>query len=64
MPPESWRSKEINSINSSGVAKAECCAGDRQPQQKMPLLDHLVGAAGQGQWHGDAERLCGFEIDD
>jgi hypothetical protein len=31
---------------------------------KMPLLDHLVGAAGQGQWHGDAERLCGFEIDD
>jgi hypothetical protein len=30
----------------------------------MPLLDHLVGAAGQGQWHGDAERLCGFEIDD
>jgi hypothetical protein len=30
----------------------------------MPLLDHLVGAAGQGQWDGDAERLCGFEIDD
>jgi len=31
---------------------------------KMPLLDRLVGAAGQEQWHGDAERLCGFEIDD
>src|SRR5262249_32325118 len=27
------------------------------------LLDHLVGAAGKGQWNGDAERLGGLEID-
>jgi hypothetical protein len=33
-------------------------------RSKMPLLDHIVGTVGQGQWHGDAERLCVFEIDD
>src|SRR6516165_11207099 len=27
-------------------------------------FDHLVGAAGQGQWHGNAERLGGLEVDD
>jgi hypothetical protein len=26
------------------------------------LFDHLVGAIEQRLWHGDAERLCGLEI--
>ena len=28
------------------------------------LFDHLVGAAEQRQWHGDAERLGGLEVYD
>ena len=27
-------------------------------------LDHLVGAAGERQRHGDAERLGGLEVDE
>ena len=27
------------------------------------LLDHLVGAGKERQRHGDAERLCGLEVD-
>ena len=27
-------------------------------------IDHFVGAAGKRQWHRNAKRLRGFEIDD
>ena len=32
-------------------------------QQTSLLFDHLVGAGEQRGWHGEAERLCGLEID-
>jgi hypothetical protein len=31
--------------------------------QIAPLFDHLVSAGQEGRWHGNAERLGGFEID-
>src|SRR5450755_345311 len=33
------------------------------PQQTASLFDDLVGAGEQCGWHGDAEQLCGLEID-
>jgi hypothetical protein len=33
------------------------------PQQTALLFDHLVGAGEQREWQGDAEHLCGLEID-
>jgi hypothetical protein len=33
-------------------------------RSKRSSFDHLVGAAEQGQWNRQAERLGGFEIED
>src|ERR1035437_4853069 len=33
-------------------------------QQKAASFDHLVGAADQRQWDGEAERLGGLEVED
>jgi hypothetical protein len=37
----------------------------RRPEiaQQAQLFDHLVGATEQRQRHGDAKRLCRFEVD-
>jgi hypothetical protein len=32
-------------------------------RRKKPLFDHLVGALLEKEWHVDAERLGGFEVD-
>ena len=32
-------------------------------QQTFGLFDHLVGAAEQGKWHGEAKRLCRLHVD-
>ena len=32
------------------------------PQQKVALLDHLVGRSEQRRWHGKAERFGRFEV--
>ena len=32
------------------------------PQQKVALLDHLVGGSEQRRWHGKAERFGRFEV--
>ncbi len=33
-------------------------------QQSGSLFDHFVGALLEGQWHGEAKRLGGLEVDD
>ena len=38
-------------------------SGCEQSQQGSRLFDHLVGAAEQGIWNGEAERFRGFKID-
>jgi len=35
----------------------------KNPLSQAGLFDHLVGAAEERDWNGDAERLCRFEID-
>src|SRR3977135_2996232 len=36
---------------------------DRATRNPAGSFDHLIGGAEEGWWYGDAERLCGFEID-
>jgi hypothetical protein len=43
---------------------AHCQEATYARQQTAPLFDHLVGAAYEGQWNGETERLRGLEIDD
>src|SRR3954464_9366557 len=43
------------------------CSGKsetRQQPQSGVLFDHLIGASYQCVWNGEAERLCGLEIDE
>ena len=39
-------------------------AAQQTTQLVASLFDHLIGAGEQCGWHGEAERLCGLEIDD
>src|SRR5262249_18406072 len=41
---------------------AMCQSRGNAPQQNASLFNHLVGAAGERQRHGDAERLGGLEV--
>jgi hypothetical protein len=56
LPPKAdiaWRRLDVRF-----VPKADSCTA-----AILSLFDHLVGAAGQGQWHGNAKRLSGLQID-
>ena len=41
-----------------------CQSQTHAPQQTAHSLDHLVGAAEQRDWEGEAERFGGVHVDD
>jgi hypothetical protein len=49
--------KRLRRSERSDVPKAA-----NAPQQKVALLDHLVGGSEQRRWHGKAERFGRFEV--
>jgi hypothetical protein len=54
----------IAAVRSTDAGSSVSATSRREQVQQNPLLDHLVGAAGERQRDGDAERLGGFEIQD
>src|SRR5262245_3578657 len=50
--------------NSRSFWLSALCHGCEQMQQVASLLDHRVGGGEQCGRNGEAERLCGLEIDD
>src|SRR5271166_3352140 len=61
--PARFRSTAV-SRPSGGAAEGslECQKETHAVQQKVPLLDHLVGAGDEHRWHVQAERSGGDKV--
>ena len=53
---------QISTEPQTSLGSVTCRKEIRAPQ-RTPSFDHLVGNGEQFIWNGDAERLCGLEID-
>src|SRR5215467_1161576 len=62
-----WRTRRLHprkpTWESRSIASQRTKTGGEQSQQDRRLFDHFVSVGEQRQWHGEAERLRGPEVD-